>query len=118
MNGMSSAKSILSEKHKDYLSLLAYIYVKNNQLTKAIVVYKALWHLYPEMEQMPFCLSYLYLKIHDSESALFYADIYLSQKNNGLGFLLKSQAHALLGQTAEAREAIRNYSLARTGKAI
>lgn len=106
---MSPQKSYISAKQKDYLSILAYIYLKNNQLEKAITVYKALWHLFPESESMAFSLSYLHLRTHQFESALFYADAYLDKCGTSLGYLLKGRALLKLGRNYEAKEAIRQF---------
>jgi tetratricopeptide (TPR) repeat protein len=106
---MSSPKNYISTRHKDYLSILAYIYLKNNQLEKAITVYKALWHLFPESESVAFSLSYLHLRTHQFDSALFYADAYLARCGTPLGHLLKGQALLQLGRNYEAKEAIRQF---------
>jgi tetratricopeptide (TPR) repeat protein len=95
--------------HKDYLLVLAYMYMKNNQLEKAITIYQALRHLFPESEGMSFCLSYLYYQSQQYDTALFYADSHLSKKPSALGFLLKSQVLSKLGRHAEAKEAIRRF---------
>lgn len=99
----------LSDEQKNYLLLLAYIYLKNNQLDKATTVYKALWYLYPESESITLSLSYLYLSTQQFETALFYADTYLEKKDSALAFLLKGQALMMLGRNFEAREAIKNF---------
>lgn len=106
---VASLNIYINEKHKDYLFILGYLYIKNHQLEKAIIVYKALWHLFPESESPPFCLSYLHLHTRQFESALYYAEAYLSHKNTSLGFLLKSQALLHLGRNFEARKAIRHF---------
>ena len=106
---MSTPTPYIGSEHRDYLSILAYIYLKNNQLEKAITVYKALWHLYPESESMAFSLSYLYLRTRQFESALFYADAYLAKRRTSLGYLLKGQALLQLGRNYEAKEAIRHF---------
>jgi tetratricopeptide (TPR) repeat protein len=106
---MSSLNIYINEKHKDYLYILAYMYLKNNQMEKAITVYKALWHLFPESESPSFCLSYLHLHTRQFESALFYADTYLAKKNTPLGFLLKSQALFMLGRNFEAKKVITHF---------
>lgn len=106
---MPTQHSSINEKHKDYLLIIAYIYLKNNQMEKAITIYKALWHLFPETEGITFCLSYLYLNTGQYENALFYCDIYLKNKDYGLGYFIKSQSLLMLGRNYEAKEAIRKY---------
>jgi outer membrane protein assembly factor BamD (BamD/ComL family) len=99
----------ISKKQKSYLLILAYIFLKNNKLEKAITIYKALWHLFPETDSIAFCLSYLYLSTGQYETALFYADAYLRHKNSRLGFLLKGQSLLMLGRHFEAKEAVNHY---------
>lgn len=106
---MPAKQSPISEKHKNYLLILAYIYLKNNQMKKAITIYKALLHLFPEAEGVTFCLSYLYLSTGQYENALFYADIYLGNKDYDLGYLIKGQSLLKLGRNYEAKEAVRKY---------
>lgn len=105
---MASSKSYIQDHHKDYLSVLAYIYLENNQPEKAIKIYTALWYLFPESKEIAFYLSYLHLRIREYETALFYADQYLSRKKTALGSLLKGQALFKLDRPLEARDAIRN----------
>ena len=99
----------LTDEQKNYLLLLAYVYLKNNQLEKATTVYKALWYLYPESESITLCLSYLYLSTQQFETALFYADSYLEKKDSALAFLLRGQALMMLGRNFEAKEAIKKF---------
>lgn len=106
---MPALHQSISEKQKNYLLILAYIYLKNNQLEKAITIYKALWHLFPETEGITFCLSYLYLNTGQYENALFFIDIYLENKNFDLGYLIKGQSLLKLGRNFEAKEAVRHY---------
>lgn len=105
---MVSSNSYIKEHHKDYLSVLAYIYLENNQPEKAIKIYAALYYLFPESKEIAFCLSYLHLRIREFDTALFYADQYLSRKKTALGLLLKGQALYKLGRPMEARETMRN----------
>lgn len=105
---MASSKSYIQDHHKDYLSVLAYIYLENNQPEKAIKIYTALFYLYPESREITFYLSYLHLRTREYETALFYADQYLSIKKTALGLILKGQALYNLERPMEAREAMRN----------
>lgn len=106
---MPTQQPPISEKHKNYLLVLAYIYLKNNQMKKAITIYKALLHLCPDTEGVTFCLSYLYLSTGQYENALFYVDIYLGNKTYDLGYLIKSQSLLKLGRQFEAKEAVQKY---------
>ena len=105
----SPIRHTISEKQKSYLLMLAYIYLKNNQMDKAITIYKALWHLFPENEGIAFCLSYLFLSTGQYDTALSYAEAYIGNKNNGMGFLLKGLSLHKLGRRYEAQEAIKRY---------
>lgn len=86
--------------------ILAYAYVQNNKLDKAITIYKALWTLFPESEKLAFCLSYLYFRTQQYETALYYIDTYLAKNSSGLAYLLKGKALLELGRKYEAKEAI------------
>lgn len=101
----------ITSEQKNFLLLVGYNYIKSNKLKKAIVIYKAMYHLYPESDIYSFCLSYLYLKSKEYEKALFYAETYLSEKKGGLrqGLFLKSKALFELGFTDEAKKSVRNY---------
>jgi tetratricopeptide (TPR) repeat protein len=105
----SYTQHAISEKQKRYLLVLAYIYLKNNQMEKAIIIYKALWYLYPENEGIAFCLSYLFLSTGQYDTALTYAESYIGNKNNGMGFLLKGLSLHRLGRRYEAQQAIKQY---------
>jgi tetratricopeptide (TPR) repeat protein len=105
----TSAKPAISKKQKSYLLVLAYVYLRNNQMQKAIIIYKALWHLFPENEGIGFCLSYLYLSTGQYDTALSYAEAYIGNKNNGMGFLLKGLSLHRMGRRYEAQEAMRQY---------
>ncbi len=107
---MATDPTPINERHQDFLSILAYIYLKNNKLEKAITVYKALWHLFPESDRSAFCLGYLYLATHQYETALFYAETFLDANQKiGLGHLLKGQALYKLGRNFEAQKAIQQF---------
>ena len=107
---MASKPTHMNERHKDFLSILAYIYLKNNKLEKAITVYKALWHLFPESGKAALCLGYLYLATQQYETALFYAEAFLAGNQEiGLGHLLKGQALYKLGKNFEAKKAIQQF---------
>lgn len=106
---MSSQNVHINEKHKDFLHILAYVYVQSNQFEKAITVYKALWSLFPESKKLAFCLSYLYLNTQQFETALYYVDTYLAGDSSGLGHLIKGQALLKLGRKYEAKEAITRF---------
>lgn len=106
---MSSLNHELNETHKQYLLVLANIYLKNNQLEKVITIYKVLWHLYPDTETIAFCLGYLYLNTGQFDSALFYTDLYLTKKHSDLGFFLKSQILLKLDRPYEAKEAVSHF---------
>lgn len=105
----TSAKHAISKKQKSYLLVLAYVYLRNNQMQKAIIIYKALWHLFPESEGIAFCLSYLYLSTGQYDTALSYAEAYIGNKNKGMGFLLKGLSLHRMGRRYEAQEAIKQY---------
>jgi tetratricopeptide (TPR) repeat protein len=106
---MSSMKRCVNEKHKNYLFFLAYVYLNNSQPEKAIVIYKALWYLYPESENIAFCLGYLYFNTGQFDIALYYVDSYLNKKHSALGYFLKAQILLKLGRQPEAEEAIRQF---------
>jgi tetratricopeptide (TPR) repeat protein len=106
---MASPPPALGEKQKSYLLVLAHIYLRNNQMQKAITIYKALWHLFPENEGIAFCLSYLHLSTGQYDLALTYAEAYIGRKNSGLGFLLKGKSLLMLGRRYEAQEAVKQY---------
>lgn len=103
---MPSINIYVNEKQKDFLLILAYTYVQNNQFEKAITIYKALWTLFPDSEKLAFCLSYLYFRTQQFETALYYIDTYLAKNSSGLGYLLKGKALLELGRKYEAKEAI------------
>lgn len=105
---MASSNTYIQDHHKDYLSVLAFIYLENNQPEKAIKIYRALWYLFPESKEIAFYLSYLHLRTREYETALFYADQYLSRKKTALGLMLKGQALYNLDRPMEARDTIRN----------
>ena len=106
---MPAVNVYINEKHKDFLQILAYVYVQNNQFEKAITVYKALWSLFPESEKIAFCLSYLYLNTQQFETSLYYANAFLSKHSSDLGHLIMGQALIKLGRNHEAREAISRF---------
>ena len=107
---MASQPMHIKERHKDFLSILAYIYLKNNKHEKAITVYRALWHLFPESDKAALCLGYLYLTTQQYETALFYAEAFLARNQKvGLGHLLKSQALSKLGRKVEAEKAVQQF---------
>lgn len=111
---MDSKPIYMDKRHKDFLSILAYIYLKNNQFEKAITVYKALWHLFPDSHRLTLCLGYLYLATHQHERALFYAESFLAANHEiGLGHLLKGQALYKLGKKFEAQKAIQQFFAAK-----
>jgi tetratricopeptide (TPR) repeat protein len=111
---MASNLTHINEKHKDFLSILAYIYLKNNKFEKAIAVYKALWHLFPDSDRLTLCLGYLYLATHQYETALFYAETFLADNQEiGLGHLLKGRALYKLGKHFEAQKAIQQFLAAK-----
>lgn len=99
----------VSEKQKNFLQILAYMYVQNVQFDKAIIVYKALMELFPENDKITFCLSYLYLNTEQFDTALYYADTYLNRHPTGLGCLLKGKVLFKLGRNYEAKETISEF---------
>ena len=103
---MKSLEACINEKQKDFLQIMAYVYVQSNQFEKAITIYKALWSLFPDSEKLAFCLGYSYLRTEQFEKALFYVDTYLSRNSSDLGYLLKAKALSKLGRKHEAKEAI------------
>jgi tetratricopeptide (TPR) repeat protein len=106
---MQDSAPAIGENHKSYLLVLAYIYLRNNQMEKAITIYKALWHLFPESGGIAFCLSYLYLRTGQYETALSYAEIHIGNRNNPMGYLLKGLSLLKLGRRYEAQEAVQQY---------
>ena len=96
----------ISHQQREFLALLGYTYLESNKFEKAIIVYKALYHLFPDSENFSFCLSYLYLQQKQYEKALYYAELYLSNKEKviKLAHLIKSQALFNLGRSTEAKE--------------
>ena len=99
----------VSQKQKDFLQILAHLYVQNDQFKKAIIVYKALRELFPKDGSLAFCLSYLYLKIEQFDTALFYANTYLKKQPTGLGYILKGKILFKLGRSYEAKETISQF---------
>ncbi len=106
---MKSLENCINEKQKDFLQIMAFVYAQNDQFEKAIIIYKALWLLFPDSEKLAFCLGYSYLRIQQFEKALFYADTYLARNSSCLGYLLKAKALSELGRKHEAKEAIGLY---------
>lgn len=108
---MQSEPSTISHRQKDFLVLLGYNYLKSNQLKKAIIVYQALYHLFPKSEEFSFCLSYLYLKQNQYEKALYYVEIYLTESKGiqKLAYLIKSKALFHLGRLNEAKKCARIF---------
>jgi tetratricopeptide (TPR) repeat protein len=104
---MNPSEHKLGDTHRQCLLALAHVYVKNSQSDKAIIIYEALWHIFPdtEKENIAFCLGYLYLKTRRFEKALFYTDTYLEKQSSSIGFLLKAQILFRLGRKQEAKEA-------------
>ena len=101
----------INNQQKDFLSILGYTYLKNNKLSKATIVYQALFHLFPKSDYFAFCLSYLYLQQKQFKKALYYANYYLANANNidKLGHLIKSQALFNLGRRSEAKECAKSF---------
>jgi len=108
---MNPSERNISDQHRQYLLALAYIYVKNSQSDKAIIIYEALWHVFPDTdtENIAFCLAYLHLKTQSFEKALTYAESYLEKNPSSTGFLLKAQILFNLGREQEAREATHRF---------
>jgi tetratricopeptide (TPR) repeat protein len=98
-------------RQKDFIARLGYNYLKNNKFKEAIVVYQALYHLFPESEHFSFCLSYLYLKQKQYEKALYYIEIYLVDRKGTqkLAYLIKSQALFNLDRLNEAKKCAQTY---------
>ena len=95
----------LDRSQKDFLLLLGYNYLKCNKIKDAIVIYKALYYLFPEEEVFSLCLSFLYLQIKEYEDAILYAEIYLKREGNlKHGRLIKSKVLFELGLVEEAKE--------------
>lgn len=106
MNEYKERNPLIKEQEKKFLLLLGYNYLKSNKLEKAVVIFKVLYHLYPDTDLFSLCLSYLYLKLNNHEDTLFYAEIYLKNKKGKLkqGRLIKSKALFALGLVDEAKE--------------
>lgn len=96
----------IKERERDFLLLLGYNYLKSRKIKNSIVIYKALYHLYPKSAILSLCLSFLYLQIRQYEEALFYAEIYITNKKgkHKQGRLIKSKALFELGLVEEAKE--------------
>jgi tetratricopeptide (TPR) repeat protein len=108
---MQLEPSMISRQQKDFLALLGYNYLKSNKLEKAIIIYQALFYLFPKSEDFSFCLSYLYLKQNQYEKSLYYVEIYLNEGKGiqKLAYLIKSQALYHLGRLKEAKKCARRF---------
>jgi tetratricopeptide (TPR) repeat protein len=111
MERIKKKNSGITKEQKNFLLLMGYNYIKSNKLEKAIVIYKAMYHLYPESDIFSFCLSYLYIQSKQYEKALFYAETYVSEKKGALrqGLFLKSKALFELGFIDEAHKSVKHY---------
>ena len=99
MNEYQERNPLIKEQQKKFLLLLGYNYLKSNKLEKSVIIFKALYHLYPDIDIFCLCLSYIYLKLNNYEDTLFYAEIYLTNRKGKLkqGRLIKSKALFCVG---------------------
>ena len=108
MDKLQKQKYSSGELEKDFLLLLGYNYIKSHKYKYAIIIYKALYFLYPETKIFSLCLSFLYLQIKEYEDAILYAEIYLKKQGKlKHGRLIKSKVLFELGLVEEAKECAR-----------
>lgn len=95
---------------KETLTLLAYLYLEHFKYEKALTLLKALNILFPDDLNITRSLAYAYLKNHDFQSALKYAELSLktemTEKSKIAANIIKSKALWGLGKEEAARHTI------------
>ncbi len=104
---------ILDDSQKEFLQLLAYLYIQHQKYDKAYAIFEALQYLYPEDTEIIRSLSFLELTKGNAEKALELAEASLIEpvtpRQRAASLFLKSQALWKLGKTEDARRVLKQF---------
>lgn len=103
----------MNTDQKDFLSILAYLYLQHSKLTKSVVLFEALHELYPDDMQVMKSLSYNYYLLKDYPQALsllnYVIDHCTTKQDLIVSHLLKAKILWANGEHEEARTALKIF---------
>lgn len=109
---MPSVDISLTKQQKEFLSLLGEAYLRENKPEKAVIVYQALWALFPQTSRFVFCLAQAFYLCGQYDAALESIERYIIQEKDNpsaLGYLLKGRILVGLGSEKQARDTFERY---------
>lgn len=102
----------MKESQKEFLLMLAYLYLQNAKWDRALIVLRALRVLAPEDPQVARCLAYAALETGDGSTALREANTGFAVTNTPeeaeAGRLLKARAWWQLGLVDQAQRTLQS----------
>ena len=103
----------MDDEQKEFLTLLGYFYLQNKKAEKALILFRALYELFPEDINVIKSLSYAYLINGENEIALSLIEKYMQESHLDeeiqVGYLLKSKSLWNMGRRREARSIISDF---------
>lgn len=103
----------MTTAQKEFLLVLAYIYLQHAKYSKAITLYELLYEFYPEDLHIHKSLSYTYFMLEDYEQALSFNEQILAkviqQEELELAYLLKAKILWSMGETAQSRDSLKSF---------
>lgn len=111
----------MNDDLKDFLSVIAYIYLQNQKIDRALLLLKALSALYPSDAKIGISLCYAYLLGGQYNEALYETELWLVMSNpgseeKGLLELIKSRILLGLGDREGAMAVMRSSKM--VGRAL
>jgi hypothetical protein len=103
----------MQEMHKEFLVLLAYFFLQNRKVDKALVLFRFLHSRFPDDRHVLKSLSYASILTGAHERGLRLANQFLKDASDKedvkLGCLLQGKSLWGLGRKEEARQAVSRY---------
>ncbi|HCJ12251.1 MAG TPA: hypothetical protein DHV51_04070 [Opitutae bacterium] len=95
------------EQHREFMELIGYVYLQQNKMQEARVVYEALHVLFPKNAEIALALAYSFYALGQFKQCL---DAFGGVVHDKESLILQSKACWGLGKKDEARALIKTYT--------